>query len=874
MAPGTNKRARQSPEPYNNSLNPSNTHHQHQALYPAPSPSSSSSSRTPTTTNTTSALSLSSASSSKDNNNNNNGSSSSSSFRNVSACNRCRLRKNRCDQNLPACAACQRASAKCVGFDPITHREIPRTYVYFLESRVAYLEGELSRHHIPFLAPSKDFDLGATPVVDAASSSGLSPASEDLGGPRDGSGGGGGHHAAPTAAAAAAKRHARAISSNSAGTIAGSEASGVSTKTAWEQKVETDKLNNLVSNIGMVSVQGASDLRYLGTTSGISFARVVYAAVKSSVSEKNGRKGSMGGPMGMGKGTTNLGSGGGPTSMRDSFFGLQTKPQFKPAPFPDRELGLKLVGLYFEHPNPQMPILHRGEFMEMFDRAYAKTGREGHHKRRTARELYMLNIVFAIGAGTILLDPKSAAAAAAAKEEDHGVIKREGGPVSPSLKRPKLSSGSSQRPPEEYHSSAMMHLESFLGTMPTPTSPERLEVLGGSLEQLQAILLLAAFALMRPVAPGLWYIAGVAMRLALDLGLHYEDGDGGDHGVSSPVEDVNNAGREGISATGHGPSAADRGHREWVRDLRRRLWWCVYSFDRLVSTCVGRPFGVTDQAITTEWPSILDDKDITPSGFLISPFNYHGPSYKRVTHHYLRLRLLQSEILQVLQYRQAQKVHDQHRRGSNAYMHTRLSSPFLQPFKDCFPAWRADIDHRLWEWKESAPLQKDTAVAFNIKFLELNYWQAVIMLYRQSLGTPPSLACERGLRGDVGSPMSPTHMEDHEDEDEIFLKVAEAGQRVLKLYKELHRVGLVNYTYLATVHLFTAGKLSFTGQSVYPGFTLLTHLDLSGIAFLYSIWHSPMVRARMVCRSLPVRVVPQALGKKQSRYQAVTDKHI
>jgi hypothetical protein len=54
--------------------------------------------------------------------------SAASSFRNVSACNRCRLRKNRCDQRLPSCASCDKASVKCVGYDPITKREIPRRY--------------------------------------------------------------------------------------------------------------------------------------------------------------------------------------------------------------------------------------------------------------------------------------------------------------------------------------------------------------------------------------------------------------------------------------------------------------------------------------------------------------------------------------------------------------------------------------------------------------------------------------------------------------------------------------------------------------------------------------------------------------------------
>lgn len=54
-----------------------------------------------------------------------------STFRNVSACNRCRSRKNRCDQRLPACLSCEKAGVRCVGYDPITKREIPRRYLPF-----------------------------------------------------------------------------------------------------------------------------------------------------------------------------------------------------------------------------------------------------------------------------------------------------------------------------------------------------------------------------------------------------------------------------------------------------------------------------------------------------------------------------------------------------------------------------------------------------------------------------------------------------------------------------------------------------------------------------------------------------------------------
>ena len=51
------------------------------------------------------------------------------------------------------------------------------------------------------------------------------------------------------------------------------------------------------------------------------------------------------------------------------------------------------------------------------------------------------------------------------------------------------------------------------------------------------------------------------------------------------------------------------------------------------------------------------------------------------------------------------------------------------------------------------------------------------MLYRQSLSVPPSLAEEADS---VASPMS-VGTDEPENEDDIYLKVAEAGQRVLKL---------------------------------------------------------------------------------------------
>ncbi|KAJ5336935.1 hypothetical protein MYU51_006205 [Penicillium brevicompactum] len=74
-------------------------------------------------------------------------------FRNVSACNRCRLRKHRCDQRLPRCESCEKAGVRCVGYDPLTKQEVPRSYVSFLENRVNYLTEVLLDHGIDFKPP-------------------------------------------------------------------------------------------------------------------------------------------------------------------------------------------------------------------------------------------------------------------------------------------------------------------------------------------------------------------------------------------------------------------------------------------------------------------------------------------------------------------------------------------------------------------------------------------------------------------------------------------------------------------------------------------------------------------------------------------------
>jgi hypothetical protein len=378
----------------------------------------------------------------------------SSNFRNVSACNRCRHRKNRCDQQLPRCSACAKASTKCVGFDPVSKREIPRSYVYYLETRVRNLEALVT--DLGGVVPPQEDDF----AIDETIQPGVNvpyPVLED---------------------GEAGKKSVRTNSSHVKVAKTKPVAERVVSAIDPALEVLQDGNGEAVEN----STQHAPDARRLSTVAGISFARVVFAAVKSSVSQNASEHGGVKPPKQVLHATD------GTNTHRDSFFGLHTRPTVKAAPFPQKSLGIKLVELYFEHANPQIPILHRGEFMTLFDRVYNKPAKE-----RTPRELYMVNIVFAIGSGIIV--DSSTSAHGPVSWPDAGSDGSDGGDGSgdmPSKKRSKLNQ---KCHPEEYHSAAITHLEKFLGSGPA------LDGHSGGLEELQAVLLLAGLALLRPYVP-------------------------------------------------------------------------------------------------------------------------------------------------------------------------------------------------------------------------------------------------------------------------------------------------------------------------------------------------------------------------------------
>lgn len=97
----------------------------------------------------------------------------------------------------------------------------------------------------------------------------------------------------------------------------------------------------------------------------------------------------------------------------------------------------------------------------------------------------------------------------------------------------------------------------------------------GSVETLQAFLLMSNYLQKRDKPNTGYSFMGVAYRLALGLGLHREPRDGTD---TSDAE------------------------------IRRRLFWIVYCFDSGFNITTGRPPSAADHSISTHLPRDINDK--------------------------------------------------------------------------------------------------------------------------------------------------------------------------------------------------------------------------------------------------------------------------
>ena len=107
------------------------------------------------------------------------------------------------------------------------------------------------------------------------------------------------------------------------------------------------------------------------------------------------------------------------------------------------------------------------------------------------------------------------------------------------------------------------------------------------------------------------------------------------------------------------------------------------------------------------------------------------------------------------------------------------------------------MDQRLLDWKQDAPTQEKTDVQFSPLYLDLNYWQAILLLFRTSLVAPPELAEQTQSLEDEDLNPAPPHMgNDHvEGPEHAHKKLAEAGKEVIEIYSKLHQQGKIQQVF-------------------------------------------------------------------------------
>ena len=96
---------------------------------------------------------------------------------------------------------------------------------------------------------------------------------------------------------------------------------------------------------------------------------------------------------------------------------------------------------------------------------------------------------------------------------------------------------------------------------------------------LQVTLLILQYASINPRLANVWMLGGAAMRSCLELGLHREAPD------AMTLDKL-------------------------TLDLRRRVFWTAYCYDRSICSALQRPLSIPDESIDVNFPSILDDRHI------------------------------------------------------------------------------------------------------------------------------------------------------------------------------------------------------------------------------------------------------------------------
>ena len=302
------------------------------------------------------------------------------------------------------------------------------------------------------------------------------------------------------------------------------------------------------------------------------------------------------------------------------------------ASLPPRHAADHLVEVYFQYRTPHLPIVDRSQVIEAVENAYLSINNNHPPNRSVEKDKFIAYITFAIA----LCD---------------------------------MSNASGDRPAESEgcFRSAISWIEKIM------TYSE------SDIETLRCVLLLAQFVALCPSWGSLWQLTGIALRLCIDIGLHWE---GEEQAINMDPKLLND---------------------------RRCLWYSTYQLDRILCITLGRPFGIIDESTQVQLPNPWA---VSRHSLPHDPYNFEIHS-QRAHNHMFSLSKLESEIRHVLHSHQ---------------WPLKLAYPRVS-----YSAWLQDIRPRLEEWYNTVP-QPSKAHPSSI-FACQSYWDGIynntiLLLYR------------------------------------------------------------------------------------------------------------------------------------------------
>ncbi|WWD18636.1 hypothetical protein CI109_103089 [Kwoniella shandongensis] len=578
----------------------------------------------------------------------------------ISSCTRCRSRKQKCDGKLPACSACERAKVECIGFDAISKTNISRNYLHSLEQEVTSLRAQVaaltSSDPIGF-AKGRIAAEASEAVSSFRSDFPIDPAllsdEPPLRSPYDSPGqlptpSGGGHHHH--------HHHQRRHS---------------------DYPFPTGGLGGLDSPRSPFPGGNSSAARSLGQAASLqatSLTRMVHdAALRTGHAANSGLTNN---PTGSNASGSDRGSS---VHGLDSPVGhtIETSGDNNHTS-PGTSLTPKSANAIPNSNGPSRRSTTNASPLATSASLSVSSG--GKSKRRTfaipplppqpAVERLVAAFVDFVGVTGPIIHIPSLGKQLMKMREGTDVEESDVFVVMMVLALSTMASSRFVDPPNElracseaFHAEAMKHLDAVF---------EEQSYIG-----LQAILLLVWYSLLNPDKGSIWFLVGLATRTCVDLGYHNE------HNVQVEQLDA------------------------LELDMRRRLFWCTYKMDRLLSQSLGRPPSIPDGFINVPLPSALHDVDIHNTHY--GPLTGETCSYKAVFLHTIKLRQLQSEILF-----NTYGVH-----GSTGRI------PSEEWAEDCF--------RRLKEWLTNSPEPRGTVSS---EGYSISFHNSCLLLFRPSPGCP------------------------------------------------------------------------------------------------------------------------------------------